>query len=318
MSRHGGAQLEEASDESPDEQATRVVNAFVEEVRGPGRSRAMPRVAGAAAAVVLVGAAAVGVGMLTKPSAEKPQAATTPHGEPGSATARASASGTRASAGVDPGRSTAPGTPVAGASTQPAAGASSAQPSAGVSPHAKTNVPGAGSSAPPQFTAITGYDCASDSAASFSDTGWYTSGNAGWVVGTRGGWGTEGCKGEFAAMPMSGSATGDSSDYAEWIFHTGSLVSGSCTVYVFTPNSTDPAMVGGDPAHYDVFNSESAVSGPAVGIMNIDQLSTVNTWVDGGTFTLADSTLMIKLDNRGADSSGQHLAVSQVRVDCDG
>ncbi|MFD9359443.1 hypothetical protein [Streptomyces sp. NPDC060031] len=166
----------------------------------------------------------------------------------------------------------------------------------------------------PEFSKLVGPGCGSGG---FSVNDQYKNGDKGWRYGTSG-WKSNGCDGDFLAMPMSGSATkADSSQYAKWEFSTGPVQSGKCTVYVYIPGSGDNTMVGGNPARYTVRGSNGTL-----GSFSIDQDSNTGKWVNGGSFDISSAKIELSLDNRGIDwGSGnvnRHIAVAQAKVDCRG
>lgn len=62
---------------------------------------------------------------------------------------------------------------------------------------------------------------------------------------------------------MSGSATQDDpSNYAVWTFHSGAITRGLCHIDVYVPDDPNIEHVGGHPAVYEVFNSDSTFGQP--------------------------------------------------------
>ncbi|MCZ4102753.1 hypothetical protein O3W51_42350, partial [Streptomyces sp. H39-C1] len=209
-------------------------------------------------------------------------------------------------------------------------GSASSGGASGAAPNGSTGAPqgrpsGSGTTGPansrpaasvPVFSMLIGPGCGSGG---LTVKGTYKDGTKGWRYGSSG-WIGNGCDGDFNAMPMSGSATkADSGQYASWLFSTGSVKSGTCTVYVYVPSSKDITMVGGNPAHYAVRGSSSS---DHLGYFKIDQAANPGRWVNGGTYNIATPRLEVFLDNRGVDwgsgNTNRHIAVGQVKVDCKG
>ncbi|MFB7469104.1 hypothetical protein ACFCZ1_37400, partial [Streptomyces sp. NPDC056224] len=166
----------------------------------------------------------------------------------------------------------------------------------------------------PVFSKLVGPGCGSGG---FSVSEQFKDGVKGWRYGTSG-WKSDGCDGDFLAMPMSGSSTkADSGIYAKWEFSTGAVKSGSCTVYTYIPSSGDKTMVGGNPARYTVRGANGRL-----GDFSIDQASNTGRWVKGGSFAISSPEITVSVDNRGIDwgsgNENRHVAAAQMKVDCKG
>ncbi|MGW0751558.1 hypothetical protein [Streptomyces sp. NPDC002587] len=205
--------------------------------------------------------------------------------------------GTSNPAGTGTGTGTGPGT---GGGTKPVAPVAPANPApvAGV----------------PVFSKLVGPGCGSGG---FSVSEQFKDGVKGWRYGTSG-WKSDGCDGDFLAMPMSGSSSkADSGIYAKWEFSTGAVKSGSCTVYTYIPSSGDKTMVGGNPARYTVRGANGRL-----GDFSIDQASNTGRWVNGGSFAISSPEITVSVDNRGIDwgsgNENRHVAAAQMKVDCKG
>jgi hypothetical protein len=172
--------------------------------------------------------------------------------------------------------------------------------------------------APATFQAIAGRSCPTDAHRGYDEIGGYYDGWNGWY--NRSG-GSSSCGGEFTALPESGSAsTYKASQYAIWWFDTG-LSRGSCTTYVFVPNSGRAADVAGHPAYYQVLASRSG--GTVLAWFHVDQTAYRGYWVQVGTFSMTNGGIAFKLvdagDGSGGDSCGPgHLAAAQIKVSCSG
>jgi len=150
----------------------------------------------------------------------------------------------------------------------------------------------------------------------YNSVGLYRDGKEGWVDQGNGGCGTS-----FVTVPMSGDANRDDpGQYALWMFHTGPVAVGSCTVSVFVPNG-DVTKAGGDPTYYRVFNRfDISKTGP-IGSFTVRQVAHRGTWVTVGSFRVSDSKLAVQLLNRGQDWEGTtktyaHHAAAMVRARC--
>jgi hypothetical protein len=178
--------------------------------------------------------------------------------------------------------------------------------------------PSSPSPAPVTYSAVAGYGCPNSATHGFSEVGRYTDGTIAWYAVTSGGWTGNGCNGRFDAMEMSGYATQDDpSAYVIWSFAVGAA-SKRCQVATYVPTSANSLDVGGKPAQYFVMDTES---GPVRAGFTVDQRYTRGTWVGGGTYTVNDEGLVVKLVNRGEDwtqagPSFEHIAVAQVRITC--
>ncbi|WP_432827558.1 hypothetical protein [Dactylosporangium sp. CA-092794] len=162
---------------------------------------------------------------------------------------------------------------------------------------------------PATFTALAGWDCAGTDHSGFEAVGrtpqWYT-------VAT-GGWAADGCRGTFAALPMSGRAGAEDPDqYVTWWFATGATVT-RCAVAVYLPVGAKPADAAATAARYDVLAGRS---GTAYAAFTVDQTARPGRWQDAGTFPVSGG-LALRLGNRGVPARpGAMIAVAQVKVDC--
>ncbi len=209
-----------------------------------------------------------------------------------------------------------------GASSAPSRVSPSSSTATVVAPPRPAPASPTGSPAPPPvtFTAVSGYSCPGSATHGFSEVGRYTNGQIGWYSVGSGAWSGNGCAGRFDAMEMSGYATSDDpSAYALWWFAVGSA-SKRCAVWVYVPSSSNSRDVAGKPAQYFVMDSET---GPVRAGFTVDQRHTHGQWVTGGDQVVHGARLVIKLVNRGEDwtfdgPTYEHIAVSQVRLNCTG
>lgn len=345
------AESEQQSEQQEGMDRRGLAAAFVNEVRQPGsRPRMLPRAWAVGIVVAVVGAGAVGVGMMAASGghsgdAKDPvnAAAKRPVTGPGSPSAgqkyptqpsnggSGGPGGTGGTGGTGPGGPGIPGTVDGPGGPVPAGGANATipgAPSSATGPGPSTTV-----AAPPAnrnsliakrdaYTAVAGYGCAKTDTYGFAEHGRNSDGLKGWFTVKSAGWKADGCNGQFDAMPMSGSATKDDTDnYATWYFRPVSVVTkGTCQVQIYVPNDKDITHVGGNPAHFEVFNSFSLSDKP-IHAFDMSQSGRLGTWVQVGSFPISKGLLMIKLDSRGQDWHGStlthaHLAVTQMRATC--
>ncbi|MCM2417771.1 hypothetical protein [Streptomyces sp. RKAG293] len=321
--------------------------AFVNEVRQPGtRPRMLPRAWAVGIVVAVVGAGAVGVGMMAASGGHSDAkdsvnaAVKRPATGPGSPSAvqkyptqpsNGGSGGPGGTGGNGPGGPGIPGTVDGPGGPVPAGGADAVVPGAPSS--TKGPVPGGTAGAPPvnrnsllakkaAYTAVAGYGCAKTETYGFAEHGRNSNGVKGWLAVKSGGWKADGCNGQFDAMPMSGNAGKDDPDnYATWYFRpVAAVTKGACQVQIYVPNDKDITHVGGNPAHFEVFNSFSLSDKP-IHAFDMSQSGRLGTWVQVGSFPITKGLLMIKLDSRGQDWHGStvtyaHLAVTQMRATC--
>ncbi|GAB3141983.1 hypothetical protein GCM10027290_15600 [Micromonospora sonneratiae] len=220
-----------------------------------------------------------------------------------------------------PGASGGPGT--TGAAPTPTAALPQASRSQSVP--VPQNTPGTGSSsgttpASPKvtFTEVGGYHCSATATRGFRHSGWYKDGKEGWYAVGSGGWASNGCEGHYAAMPMSGAKSKDDSGvYGEWWFAVGTA-SRTCAISTYVPTTTDDRNVAGNPATYQVRDTEG---GPVRATYTINQRTNRGRWVASGTYAVTGGRIVIRSVNRGIDwdDSGptlEHIAVAQIRVTC--
>lgn len=168
----------------------------------------------------------------------------------------------------------------------------------------------AGSSAGAPFTAVAGWGCTATTDHGFDAAGRGTA----WRTVAAGGWASDGCRGQFETLPMTGRAgTDNPKQYVQWWF---SPTSGrQCQVEIYVPKSSAPADTGAQAAHYAV---RAGRAGATYAEFVIDQSANAGRWVNAGAFPLHDSELVVRLTDRGVPpKAGYRLAVSALRVTCD-
>ncbi|MFI0793248.1 hypothetical protein ACH4OY_11180 [Micromonospora rubida] len=212
----------------------------------------------------------------------------------------------------------------------PTPGTSSATPNTtpgATQPPLRTPAPGVPTGAAPApapnapkstFTAIGGYHCSPTATSGFRHSDWYKDGERGWYSTGTGGWVGAGCEGHFESMPMSGSKTKDDSGlYGEWWFVVGASTR-SCAVSTYVPATTDSRRVAGDPATYQVRDTES---GPVRATFTVAQKTNRGRWVASGTYAVTGGRIVIRVVNRGVDFDGSgdtldHIGIAQMKVTC--
>ncbi|MFE9612474.1 hypothetical protein [Streptomyces sp. NPDC006012] len=182
--------------------------------------------------------------------------------------------------------------------------------------------PAAGAESKPKasqvFSAYAGPHC-SGSGASYSEHGSSSVSEDEWTT-AMGGYASNGCTGRFRSVPMSGEGK-DAGNYATWAFNTGGRVtSGTCSVSVHIPDSSDIRHVGGDPSYYTVHSGGSA-SGTQLASFTIDQTSQPGQWVAAPSVKISDGRLAVVLHDRGNDwnshgATDAHHAADAVYVKC--
>jgi len=166
------------------------------------------------------------------------------------------------------------------------------------------------------YRAVGGEDCTHTSTQGYYRIGTYSDGAAGWYR-KNGGWASNGCRGTFMAMPMSGNRTfDDPAAYAVWWFKTGAVHTGTCGVSVYVPNSGTARDVAGHPATYQVVRGEFDMG--VVRSFTVDQVAHRGQWVGVGSYPVSTGEFALRVVNRGEDPHGEHIAVSQVQLSCSG
>jgi hypothetical protein len=134
-----------------------------------------------------------------------------------------------------------------------------------------------------------------------------------WQTVATGGWASDGCRGEFETIPMTGrKSTDNPRQYVQWWFSPSS--GSQCEVEIYIPKSSSAADTGADAAHYEVLAGRT---GAAYAEFVVDQSTNTARWVKAGSFPLHGSELAIKLTDRGVPAKpGYRLAISALRVTC--
>jgi hypothetical protein len=167
----------------------------------------------------------------------------------------------------------------------------------------------AASAAAAQYTVVAGWGCTAATDRGFDAVGR----DSAWRTVAGGGWASDGCRGQFETIPMTGKATTDDpKQYVQWWFTptTGT----QCGVEIYIPKSSSAADTGAQAAHYAVMAGRT---GATYADFVIDESSNTGRWVNAGAFPLHGSELAVRLSDRGVpQKAGYRLAVSAVRVTC--
>lgn len=170
--------------------------------------------------------------------------------------------------------------------------------------------------------AVAGPGCG-DAATSFTKVGYYA-GTArkadDWTTWKTGGYRGSGCTGAFVSLPLSGHLDAyDSDRYALWTFDlgTGLEKGASCTMWQYIPAAKTVSVVGGDPAHYFVYQGAYATGSTdrVIGNFELDQVEERGKWVLAGGFPVAGPVASVRLVDAGS-APGARAAAAQVRLKC--
>jgi hypothetical protein len=170
--------------------------------------------------------------------------------------------------------------------------------------------------------AVAGPGCG-NAATSFTKVGYYV-GTAkkadDWTTWKTGGYRGSGCTGAFVSLPLSGHPDAyDSDRYALWTFHlgTGLEKGASCTMWQYIPDAKTLSAVGGNPAHYFVYQGAYVTGATArvIGNFELDQVEERGKWVQAGGFSVTGTVASVRLVDAGS-SPGARAAAAQVRLKC--
>jgi translation initiation factor IF-2 len=170
--------------------------------------------------------------------------------------------------------------------------------------------------------AVAGPGCG-NVATSFTKVGYYT-GTAmkadDWTTAKTGGYRGSGCTGAFVSLPLSGHPDAyDSGRYALWTFHLGAgLEKGaSCMMWQYIPDVNKLSVVGGNPAHYFVYQGAYATgfTGKVIGDFELDQVKDRGKWVQAGGFSVTGPVASVRLVDVGS-SPGARAVAAQMRLEC--
>jgi len=170
--------------------------------------------------------------------------------------------------------------------------------------------------------AVAGPGCG-NAATSFTKVGYYT-GTAkkadDWTTSKTGGYRGSGCTGAFVSLPLSGHPDAyHSGRYALWTFYLGAgLEKGaSCTMWQYIPDVHKLSVVGGNPAHYFVYQGAYVTGSIAkvIGNFELDQVKDRGKWVQAGGFSVTGTVASVRLVDAGS-SRRVRAAAAQVRLEC--
>jgi hypothetical protein len=190
--------------------------------------------------------------------------------------------------------------------------------------------PAATSPVVPTWTAVAGPTC-SNSAATFSESGYYTAASGGqqtgWITSGSGGYSGDGCDGGYVSIPLSGQpGLYDPSRYAQWTFHlSAGYTHASCELYTFIPDNQQIAYVGGNPASYIAYGtaSPSGSTTQSLGQYQIDQQTAErDQWLMSISVTVTTGLVTARLVDAGANTTpgteNAHAAAAQIKLTCYG
>ncbi|WP_320775861.1 hypothetical protein [Streptomyces sp. CRN 30] len=165
--------------------------------------------------------------------------------------------------------------------------------------------------APATYSALGGPHCSGD--VTYKESGSSSEPGDGWTS-HPGGYST-GCTGVFRSLPISGDSS-DAGNSAYWIFRTGKVVEGTCTVSVHIPNDSKRTHVGGTPAYYTLHNATNGGSNQ-LARFTVDQPSRLGMWVAGPSVRITDGLLTLKLHDRGKEAtSNARMAADAAKISC--
>lgn len=164
---------------------------------------------------------------------------------------------------------------------------------------------------PSTFTAVTGWDCRGEPEHVFEARGRTPQ----WQILAGGAWSKDGCRGNYATIPISGDqGYDDPSQVLVWAFTPGPSVD-KCDVAVYTPTVDKNAVKLAPRARYYI---TAGRDGDDLGTFDLNQGAKPGEWLEAGSFPVANGKFTIRLGNRGKleDGGGDRLLVAQLRVTC--
>ncbi|MCY9784016.1 hypothetical protein KIK06_08935 [Nocardiopsis sp. EMB25] len=178
-----------------------------------------------------------------------------------------------------------------------------------------------GAAAPEPYSAITGPGCLSSPGAAYDRAGRWDSaeGTSSWAT-RPGGYGQEGCGGDYEAVPVSGDASYGDGQYAYWSFTPGHP-DATCEIYVFVPDDESPLWVAETEAKYQIF-SGPVPEGDAIAVFGVTQSNVRGAWVQVTGFTSPTEQFTVQLTNAGEnpladqEHASSHVAASVMRTTC--
>ncbi|WP_033343036.1 hypothetical protein [Catenuloplanes japonicus] len=177
-------------------------------------------------------------------------------------------------------------------------------------PGAQTTASASASPGPSTFTAVTGWDCRGEEQHVFEARGRTPQ----WQVNAGGGWAQDGCRGDYAIVPLSGdNGYDDPATVLIWAFTPGTGVD-KCDVAVYAPAVDTKAVTPAVKAHFTI---TAGRDGDNLGTFDLNQGIRSGEWLEAGSFPLSNGKFTVRLGNRGkSENSRERLIVSQIRVTC--
>ncbi|MEU0491512.1 hypothetical protein ABZ249_19955 [Nocardiopsis sp. NPDC006139] len=172
------------------------------------------------------------------------------------------------------------------------------------------------------YLAVAGPGCPALPGASYGHEGRWggaEDANEGWAT-RPGGYGGEGCAGEYDALPVSGDPEQGNGQYAVWSFVPG-REGVSCELYVHVPDDESPLWLAPGEARY-LIRPGVGTEQPPVAVFGFDQSQVRGGWVQVTGFVTPAAEFTVELTNAGADplaaqeGASAHVAASAVRASC--
>ncbi|MGW2276430.1 hypothetical protein [Streptomyces sp. NPDC001770] len=164
---------------------------------------------------------------------------------------------------------------------------------------------------PATYSATGGPHCSSGS---YFEVGSSAGGDDAWT--THPGGYSSGCTGVFRSLPLSGNGS-DAGNSAYWLFRTGKVTKGSCTVLVHIPSDTNRKHVGGTSAYYTLHDGKTGSGSSQLTGYTINQPSHLGQWVQLPKVKITGGVLTLKLHDRGTEStSDAHVAADAAKASC--
>ncbi|GIJ47631.1 hypothetical protein Val02_45170 [Virgisporangium aliadipatigenens] len=189
----------------------------------------------------------------------------------------------------------------------------------------RPTAPNAASASPTYaFASIAGWECAGTA----TDRGFSISGRTpDWLTPEKGAHKQNGCRGSFAAVPVSGAgAFPDANTGAVWWFTVGSKVK-RCLVQVNVPLVEQSQVKVASAVRYQVLSGRDGVAYASFVINQAAQQPKENEvpatdqqdgkWVEAGTFAVSNGKLAVRMAAQtDAGKPPERLLVGQVMVGC--
>ncbi|HEY4022038.1 MAG TPA: hypothetical protein VGM75_25355 [Pseudonocardiaceae bacterium] len=168
----------------------------------------------------------------------------------------------------------------------------------------------------PTYSGIVGEGCANPNGRYGTSV---TPGTSGWLKSSTGGFRASGCNGDYDSIPMRGSTSGwDQGAFAAYQWNFSSMfTAGTCHFAVYVPNN-GPTFVGGNPAFYHFWASDSYNSKATNGFgqFTVNQLGNRGGWVNSPAFGVSSGHVALIVVNTGVDNQGQHVAAAPILLTC--